>query len=298
MLTWKIEELLETKSEEPEYPAILYRGDALRRKGCNCSGLVPKYAEFFCHHRGEPITEGDVLMEQIKMLLKTYLEASKGWKGKSVESISDWDALLLAQHYGLGTRFQDWTWDPRVALYFATHKVQGGKLVSKTEEDGDAIVWICDLGNESRRGMPTPHPRDWYVDPNEKPTPFWRREEKLKTRFFKPTNNLGDRVKNQKSVMCRQVFYPSDQPYGRCCMVPLDKNRDFEGAISHVTISAYDYTKIDRELIKHDIVEEDIFPDFNKDYSGGLEKALRPLSNWSIYPWEKARSICPWEVRW
>ena len=277
MLTWKIEELLETKPEEQEYPAILYRGDALRREGCNCSGLVPKYAEFFCHHRGEPVTEGDELLKQIKTLLKTYLKGTEWWK-KMPKPISNWEALLLAQHYGLGTRFQDWTWDPRVALYFATHKVQGEKLVPKTEEDGDAVVWICDLDKATRKDMP--QVRDWYVDPNEEPTPFWRREEKLKTRFFKPTNDLGDRVKNQKSVMCRQVFYPSDQPYKHCGMVSLDKNIDFEDAMSRVTISTYDYTKIGRELIKHDIVVEGIFPDANEKDCDGLERALRLLSNW------------------
>lgn len=76
MATWKIEELLETKPEKQEYPAILYRGDALRRKGCNCSGLVPKYAEFFCHHRGEPVTEGDELLKQIKTLVNERLKVT------------------------------------------------------------------------------------------------------------------------------------------------------------------------------------------------------------------------------
>lgn len=284
-MKWKIEELLEREQSEENCPRVLYRGDWFQRSGCYCSGLVPKYAQRVCRQLGELSVKGDDLLEQIKPILKRYLQGLSWWD-KMKDPISNWDALVLAQHYGLDTRFLDWSSNPRVALYFATHKFENGRCVPKRKDDGDSVIWICDLNRATRcnrqKGLP-----DWYADPKTEKTPFWR-DENLRTLFYRPNSrdNLGERVKNQGSVMCRQVFYPTDQAYGKCCMIPLDKNVDFSGALEHVVISALDYTKIDRELLKQDIAADFIFPDRNDDCKR-LEKALQPLSNWPCCPWER-----------
>ena len=278
-MKWKIEELLETKPLKEDYPSVLYHGDWLQRPGCRCSGLVSKYAQGFCFRAGVPdVTEGKIF-KRIKPILGKYLPELP-WK----DPISNWDALVLAQHYGLDTRFLDWSSDPRVALYFATHKSENGECVPKRKDDGDSVIWICDLNWATRCGRQKDLP-EWYAGSSEK-TPFWR-DENLRTLFYRPKDNLGKRVENQGSVMCRQVFYPTDQAYGKCCMIPLDRNVDFSGAIEHVVISALDYTEIDRELLKQDIAEDFIFPDRNNVDYQRLEKALQPLSNWPRCPWER-----------
>ncbi len=280
----QVEKLLDMPVKDEKYPKILYRGERLEVFGCKCSGLIPKYARLFCQAKDKPQVSEGSLLKECKSLMDHHLKDIDWWQ-RAKDSLSDWDILLLAQHYGLETRFVDWTPDPRVALWFATHKWFG---TPKTEQDGDAVVWICNLkkvrGRENVRW-----PWRAYVNPDVEDSPFFQKKIPHKTLFYKPPRNLVARiarVANQKSVMCRQVFRPKDQEYGRCLMVPLDQNVDFKDAVERVVISRFDFKAIQDELERQLKAEKFADPFPGKDETHLLAEDLRFLS-----------PRCPWEIK-
>ena len=69
---------------------------------------------------------------------------------------SEWEWLFLARHHGVPTRLLDWTENPLIALYFATHSMD---QIDKND-DKDGALWLLlpsSLNEYSRISLNSPH---------------------------------------------------------------------------------------------------------------------------------------------
>ena len=95
---------------------------------------------------------------------------------KNISQYNDWEILSIGQHYGLPTRFLDWTSNPLIALWFA---FENEKKVKENEDY--RIVWGIVVENEYRVNF-------------EKDNPFNERFIKV----FQP-NDIDNRISSQNS---------------------------------------------------------------------------------------------------
>lgn len=119
---------------------------------------------------------------------------------------TDWDVMVLGQHYRLPTRLLDWTASPYVALFFATERLS----YDNNGEEPDAVVWcvshpatlaICDQTllkrlKDARKGtadvefMNAFHSiEDFDAEPYKEPSLLW----------FEP-HSIDQRIVNQNAL--------------------------------------------------------------------------------------------------
>lgn len=117
------------KTNKKDDGILLFRGQ---------SEDFPLYSNLYRHaiknNRVDEVfnIERDILKEVKEALSKTNFKA---------KSYNDWDFLTIAQHYGLPTRFLDWTENPYIALWFA---FESDKSDSKSR-----VVWGLIVDDEA-----------------------------------------------------------------------------------------------------------------------------------------------------
>ena len=128
------EEYLQTVRKELPSGRVYFRGQTrLVSAGYELKPAIGRYR----HLVDKSFRERDELEREVLDVFSNHLVAHVQHLPRS-----DWEALAIAQHCGLPTRFMDWTENPLVALYFAVRETK--QNCDGEPMDGAVYVLISD----------------------------------------------------------------------------------------------------------------------------------------------------------
>lgn len=162
----------------------------------------------------------------------------------TIQHLSPYDKLALAQHHGVPTRLLDWSLSPLVAAYFATKPTLNGAHLPQ-EADTDAVVHVlhsCEKHNAYLEGNP------FEVD---------------RVRLFYPEQTSCNRMVAQHSVFTVQPD-PSE------CLIGYMEEGDDQNWIDRLIIPKDKVSQFHDQLTFLGCNERTLFPDVE-----GLAQSLR-----------------------
>jgi hypothetical protein len=148
---------------------------------------------------------------------------------QNLKSLSDWEMLIVAQHYGMKTRLLDWTSNPLAALWFAC------KDISCIKSSSFVYVFLAD--------------KSYFTDTNKDPFDYG------KTMIYQPNLN-NDRILAQSGWFTAHKFSKKSKRF-----VPLLNNSVLKQLIFKIEILPLNKIEILNKLATMGANYQKFYPD-------------------------------------